>query len=52
MEEKRISDIVFTAAEHRDLLLRGIPKELQGRGANEISSAEKTNVRFQLVSFC
>lgn len=53
MDEKKAAEVVFVTAQHKDLLLRGVPRELQERGAQEISEAEKTQVRFaQFYSAC
>lgn len=49
MEEKRVAEVVYVAAEHKDLVLRGVPRELQERGSKDVSLGEKTKVRNPLA---
>lgn len=51
MEEARIAAVVFSAAEHKDLVLRGVPRELQDRGSGDVSAADRTKVRELIFVF-
>lgn len=47
MEERKAAEVVFATSQHKDLLLRGIPREMQTLGTGDISEADRTAVRRQ-----